>query len=289
MEGEEFIVRASTDHEGLVEIEELQMAIWGSSSREIVPASFLADAQRNGAMVLVAFDNREGKAIGFLFGFLGLENGRPKYCSHMIGVLPDYRNRGVGHQLKRDQRGQVLSLGINLVTWTFDPLLGANASLDFRKLGGISRAYQREIYGPKFETLGYGLPTDGLVVEWWIASSRVVQCLGRRMGTPSFQRLLDEGAVLVNRSNRKGDLLEIVDYDTNLTNQVLLVEIPEDIRHIQGSDVSIATDWCTGTRSIFESYFANHYVIVDFFSEKLGTRRRNFYVLKPATGVLLEV
>ena len=48
--------------------------------------------------------------------------GKPYLHSHMLGVLPEYRNAGVGRLLKLHQREDALARGIDLIEWTFDPL-----------------------------------------------------------------------------------------------------------------------------------------------------------------------
>jgi predicted GNAT superfamily acetyltransferase len=62
--------------------------------------------------------------------------------------------------------------------WTFDPLEIKNAHLNIARLGAIARLYMRNIYGPSTSPLQGGLPTDRLVVEWWLRSERVRRALG---------------------------------------------------------------------------------------------------------------
>ena len=63
--------------------------------------------------------------------------------------------------------------------WTFDPLEIKNAHLNIARLGAIARRYQRNIYGPSTSVLQGGLPTDRLIVEWWLSSERVRRVLGK--------------------------------------------------------------------------------------------------------------
>ena len=58
----------------------------------------------------------------------------------MLAVRASYRNRGLGAQLKREQRREALSRGIRHMEWTFDPLEIKNAYLNIHRLGAISRA-----------------------------------------------------------------------------------------------------------------------------------------------------
>ena len=70
-----------------------------------------------------------------------------------------------------------LARGFALIEWTFDPLEIKNAHLNIAKLGGIARRYRRDFYGPSTSPLHGGLPTDRLVVEWWLQSDRVERTL----------------------------------------------------------------------------------------------------------------
>jgi len=93
-------------------------------------------------------------------------------------VLPEYRNAGLGRRLKLAQRDDALERGIDRMEWTFDPLEIKNAHLNIARLGAIARRYMRNIYGPSTSPLQGGLPTDRLVVEWWLKSERVRRALG---------------------------------------------------------------------------------------------------------------
>jgi predicted GNAT superfamily acetyltransferase len=90
----------------------------------------------------------------------------------MLGVLPEYRNAGVGRQLKIRQRDDALARSIDLIEWTFDPLDVKNAHFNIERLGATVRRYLRNQYGVSSSVLHGGLPTDRLVAEWWIARPR---------------------------------------------------------------------------------------------------------------------
>ena len=38
--------------------------------------------------------------VGFVYSIPGLKHGKPTQWSHMLGVLPEVRNDGVGRELK---------------------------------------------------------------------------------------------------------------------------------------------------------------------------------------------
>jgi predicted GNAT superfamily acetyltransferase len=126
--------------------------------------------------VLGAFDGET--MIGFAMGLPGYRKGHSYLHSHMLAVLPGYRNAGLGRRLKLAQREDALARGFDLMEWTFDPLEIKNAYLNIARLGAISRRYKADFYGPSSSPLQGGLPTDRLYAEWWLRSPRVTKILG---------------------------------------------------------------------------------------------------------------
>ena len=157
--------------------------MWDLPDVEVVPLHVLITAAKNGGLLLGAFDGET--LAGFVFGFPGLTpDGKLKHCSHMAGVHPAYRDRGLGYSLKLAQRLHVLAQGIDLITWTFDPLETRNATLNFHKLGAICNTYLPNLYGEMHNGLNAGLPSDRFQVDWWIASERVAQRLQPPSNSP---------------------------------------------------------------------------------------------------------
>jgi predicted GNAT superfamily acetyltransferase len=161
------------DFESCVEV---QLAVWGYSDSELIPKRVFIVAQRIGGQVLGAYDGN--KLVGFAMALPGYSEGKPYLHSHMLAVLPEYRNAGLGRRLKLAQRDDALARGIDRIEWTFDPLEIKNAHLNIARLGAIARRYMRNIYGPSTSPLQGGLPTDRLVVEWWLRSERVRRAFG---------------------------------------------------------------------------------------------------------------
>ncbi|MEJ7653678.1 MAG: GNAT family N-acetyltransferase [Chloroflexia bacterium] len=150
------------------EHERLQRAIWGSNLID-VPVNLLVAGARHGAVVLGAFDGE--RMIGLLYGFPAITHGRTHHHSHMLGVLPDYRRRGVGLALKLRQRDLVLGQGLDLITWTVDPLETGNNLFNFGRLGVVCCTYLVDAYGEMDDELNRGLPSDRLEVEWRLTDS----------------------------------------------------------------------------------------------------------------------
>ena len=144
-------------------IEGLQAEIWGTAIG-VTPGIFLFVVAKEGGIVLLAQDN--GKPVGFSYGILGLtEDNRVKLASHQTGVLPAYRDRGLGFDLKLAQRQAALAKSLDLITWTFDPLQGRNAWLNLRKLGAVCQTYIPDLYGEMNDAFNQGLPSDRFNVD----------------------------------------------------------------------------------------------------------------------------
>jgi predicted GNAT superfamily acetyltransferase len=165
-------IRPLTQHAELVEAVRLQQEIWGFQDVELLPVRLFVVANKIGGQVFGAYDG--DRMVAFLLAIPGLKAGGTAYLhSHMMGVLPDYRNQGVGRMLKLRQREEAVSRGIRLVEWTFDPLELKNAFFNIERLGAIVRRYVLNQYGMTSSHLHGGLPTDRCVAEWHVDTSRV--------------------------------------------------------------------------------------------------------------------
>lgn len=150
----------------------LQQKIWGFDDIDLVPLRAFVVATKIGGQALGAFE--KNAMIAFCLCLPGLKPGGKAYLhSHMLGVLPEYRNSGAGRQLKFKQREYALALGLELIEWTFDPLEIKNAFFNVQRLGAVARRFVRNQYGATSSKLHAGLPTDRLIAEWWIEAPRV--------------------------------------------------------------------------------------------------------------------
>jgi predicted GNAT superfamily acetyltransferase len=150
---------------------EIQREVWGFKDEEIVPSRLFVVARKIGGQAIGAFNG--DRMVAFALGIPGNRNGHPYMHSHMLAVLSEYRNAGLGRRVKLFQREDALSKGIELIEWTFDPLEIKNAYLNIEKLGAITRRYTINQYGNVSSPLQGGLPTDRLTAEWWLKSKRV--------------------------------------------------------------------------------------------------------------------
>jgi len=163
----------------------LQKEIWNFTDAELVPLRMFVVADKVGGQVMGAFDGDE--MVGFALSVPGTRSGHVYLHSHMLAVRKERRNSGLGRRLKLLQREDALSRGIELIEWTFDPLEIKNAYLNIEKLGAIVRRYNINQYGLTSSPLQGGLPSDRLIAEWWLKSSRV-EALLTTGKNPSFRQ-----------------------------------------------------------------------------------------------------
>lgn len=154
---------------------EIQKVVWGEADLEVAPSHVFVMATKTGGQVLGAFEG--ALQVGFVLAFAAIREGRAYLHSHMTAVLPAYQNRKIGRLLKRQQREEALSRGLDLIEWTFDPLELRNAHFNLNRLGVIVRRFLPDVYGRTTSPLHAGLPTDRLVAEWWLQSPRVETAL----------------------------------------------------------------------------------------------------------------
>lgn len=154
---------------------EIQIAVWGYAEGDVIPRRMFLVARRIGGQVLGAFAG--GAIVAFAMALPGYRDGHAYLHSHMLAVLPEHRNAGLGRGLKLAQRDDAIARGFDLMEWTFDPLEIKNAYLNLHRLGAIVRRYHPDFYGPSSSPLQGGLPTDRLYAEWWLRSSHVEERL----------------------------------------------------------------------------------------------------------------
>lgn len=266
--------------------EELQKSVWEMPDyRDAVPANFLITAIKNGGLLVGAFDGTE--MVGFAFGFLGSEmdaskpDGRHlKHASHMLAVVPEMRAMRLGAQLKWFQRAEALKQGLDLMTWTYDPLQAVNANLNLTRLGGIARRYYRNAYGDMTDALNAGLASDRFEVEWLLDSVRV----------QAYAHTTERPAPAANATE-----IYSVGWDAagfpKIQDEVppeggaLRVEIPAEINRIKAENLGLAIEWRERTRDTCERAFAAGYAATGVVRKaEYQGRMRVWYVLE--RGVL---
>ena len=195
-------IRSCSGFDELEACVQLEIETWGYDQNDVIPRKAFVVAQKIGGQVIGAFDTEISggddsagaeSLVGFAMSLPGVKTGpgepRAYLHSHMLAVREGYRNRGLGAQLKREQRLEALSRGIRHMEWTFDPLEIKNAYLNIHRLGAVVCSYEVNFYGVSSSRLQGGLPTDRLLAEWHLDSPRVQAILA---GRPAAEQVSEE-------------------------------------------------------------------------------------------------
>lgn len=232
------------EFEGCIRVER---AVWQSSDIDVVPLPLFVVASETGGHVLGAFQGTD--LVGFTLAIAGWRKGKPFLHSHMTAVLEGKRDLGVGRRLKLFQREDALALGINLVEWTFDPLVTKNAHFNFMRLGAIAGRYLSNAYGITTSPLHGSLPTDRLVAEWHLRSARVRRVLsGKSRSTPVAKKAVRIG-------------------------------VPSNIEDLRSSDPTKAREIQSRIGKEFQKWFAKNYVATAILPGAGGVD----YILEPGS------
>jgi predicted GNAT superfamily acetyltransferase len=202
-------------------------AIWiGNLGTEITP-NLLQAMVHSGSYLSGAFI--ENKIVGAAFAFPATNNGLHLH-SHMTAVLDEYRDQGVGYELKIDQWNWAKKNKYSHLSWTFDPLVRRNAKLNIVKLGVDISAYYPNFYGAMPDALNAGDESDRLMVSW-----------STDIDEPKARELI-----------------------THPKPDDILIKIPEDIVAIRSKNQSESMNWRRQVRDQFLAAFEKNGNVVGF-------------------------
>ena len=278
----EWIIRLIESPEEMDGVQELQRLVWPGPETEVIPAHALLAVVHNGGLLLGAFVSE--KLVGAAWGFPGFystpDGPRLKHCSHILAVHPEWRDSGLGFGLKRAQWQMVRHQGLDLITWTYDPLLSRNAHLNIARLGAVCNTYRRSEYGDMRDGLNVGLPSDRFQVDWWVNTRRVEHRLSRRRRPAlALDHFLAADVSLCAAVPDTAGWPHPPEDDPILSGRLLLIEIPVDFLALKEADLALARDWRFYAREVFETAFAAGYLVTDFVFDRAGERPRSLYVL----------
>jgi predicted GNAT superfamily acetyltransferase len=259
--------RNLTTLEEYAQVVELERVIWGPGYNDVVPVPILAVTVKRGGILIAAFAG--DRMVGFVYSLPGIKHGKPTQWSHMLGVLDEHRNDGTGRRLKLLQRERALSMSLDLIEWTYDPMQALNAHLNFTKLGVMVEEYEENVYGTSQSPLHRGNPTDRFVAEWWIRKPHVERRLEAASNAALVLRtneVADAGRA--NRAASTGEWLSCVEVDLALDERRVGVEIPTGFTEMLTNAPDVAMEWRLATRKIFTTYFARGYRAVEFFLDR---------------------
>jgi predicted GNAT superfamily acetyltransferase len=161
---------------------DLLSAIWKrTAGNPPVPPELLRALSKAGNYVGGAFDGDRlvGAAIAF-----HTDPGRHALYSHIAGISPAHVGRSVGFALKLHQRAWALARGIDVIEWTFDPLVARNAHFNLTKLGALPQEYLSNFYGAMADGVNSDDETDRLLIGWQLRDPRVAHRAGGASPAP---------------------------------------------------------------------------------------------------------
>jgi len=254
-------------------LEKLQKDVWGWDDLDTMPLMNFIVTREVGGVLIGAFDGET--PVGFCFGFVGSHDGHIIFHSHMLAVLPQFREHGIGQKLKLAQREHALARGFTCITWTFDPLQSPNAYLNFTKLGVIANAYRINFYGEKTSSaLHRFIGTDRLWVNWFLESERVRKRIeGASDIEPSPEELERHVSLVKMAPDGSPRTRALVNQDH------LLIDVPADIGVLQQQNPDLAIAWRNATRAAFTDAFAAGFTVEEFYRIERGGQSAGCYLL----------
>lgn len=169
-------IRECTTLEELLLCQELQKEVFGLPDIEVSPVRHLVVTRSAGGFILGAFSG--GRLVGFVLSVPGFTGEKRFFYSHMTAVAKDFQNAGIGAKLKWAQRDFSLAQNVDLIKWTFQPILARNAHFNLNRLGATIKKYVPNFYGTDYYTAHLengklGLDSDRLYADWDLNSEKV--------------------------------------------------------------------------------------------------------------------
>ncbi|MGB1286947.1 MAG: hypothetical protein ACPG7F_10470 [Aggregatilineales bacterium] len=252
----------------------------------IVPGHMLVNTVQYGGHVLGAYDNDRmiGAAIAFLGTLIPVDDPRPAgdalaIMSKRAIVLPEYRGAGVGEALKRMQYEIAIRQGIQLIRWTFDPVLSRNAYFNISKLGTVIQHYEENYFG---EAAAHPtLEADRVVANWWVGHSHSEAHLQNNLAKPVLSQLQSQSGTLVIERLTPDNCVDSPESVPDVTGyETILVSLPFDFSAIEVENSEHARQWRDFLRDALKTCLAAGYIITGFVREG----ERVFYMLTLDTG-----
>ena len=266
-------------------IRTMQHAIWHSPPDGLYPSDLHCDEAGLGCSLVARVD---GAVAAFLLGFLRfsavttalpLQNYNRELMleSQLLAVAPGRRRRRIGQVLKRLQARQAMATGIDLISWTTDPLLFANALLNFTRLGAVACEFQPSFY--PFRNELNRLTAARLIMLWPVRSRRAQMALQDDAQAGPCEVESDPELIVVNQGG------ETPIFDA--TGARIAIEIPADWVALQRLDWQEARRWRDTTNRLLGHYVGSQqggYIITN--TGVSGARR--FLIGERVEGRLLD-
>lgn len=259
-----------SDIEALRELAELFAVVWGRPGEPPISSDVLKALAHSGNYITGAYE--DGRLIGGLVGWLG---GSPVHGlhmhSHILGVLPGTEARGLGFELKQDQRRWCLDRTVKVMEWTTDPLVRRNAYFNLTKLGARAPEYLVDFYGQMRDGINAGEESDRLLIRWVLDSAEAEAAARGSAREPRVDELMAAAEIVLAVDDHGEPVLTT----RRGKSSVLLCGVPEDIVAIRHDDPALARNWRLALRAALTDALDNGY-------ELSGATRSGWYVLESA-------
>lgn len=249
-------IRELTRREEFIALGSLFADIWQTDEPQMSPDLLTAMAH-SGTYIAGAYAGES--LIGGLVGWLGVRDGQLLMHSHILGVVPGDQARGLGFDLKQDQRRWCLERGVKVMEWTTDPLVRRNAYFNLAKLGAEAPEYLVNFYGEMRDGINAGEESDRLLIRWQLDAPRSEPSAAADGATT----ILDAGP---------GE--EPVPRESEA--RVLICQVPEDIVAMRAKNPPLARRWRLALREALGGAMARGYGI-------RGATKSGWYVLESAS------
>jgi predicted GNAT superfamily acetyltransferase len=204
----------------------------------------------------------DDQLVGACVGFWGRPLDRSLH-SHLAAVAPDQRGRSIGYAMKLDQRAHAVESSVEMITWTYDPLVARNAHLNLHLLGAKPITYHVNFYGSLVDGINGTDDSDRFLVRWDLASQAV-----RRTCDQDPAQLAEPDTAsppALERSDVGAPRAVVVSTADRVT-----VAVPRDIERLRQEGPGLAREWRVASRSVLIELLETGASIVDF--DKVSSR-----------------
>ena len=255
------------DLEQILEAASTWERVWSRDNEPPVPAEVLRALVHAGNYLSLAYNGDQ--VVGALLGFYAGDDSPTHVHSHIAGVDPAMRGRGVGFALKLHQRLWTLEHGFDTVRWTYDPLVRANGYFNIAKLATKGVEYHVNFYGAMPDAINQADESDRILVNWDLLADDVEAAA---MGTPreaTVEACQQRGATIALETGAGGEPV-VRDVEGGL----LLCHTPDDIVALRRERPELARAWRLAVRDVLAAAIGRGLQVS-------GMTRTGWYVLSP--------
>lgn len=245
-------IRHLDDLSELSEAEALFERIWGPGG---VTVPLLRNVSLSGNYVAGAwaYDHLMGVSVSFVS-----TETEPRSVHHYItGIAPGAQGSGIGFALMCHQRAWALGMGIEEMTWLFDPLVRRNGWFATVKLGAICDAYYPDLFGYLNDPINRWDFTDRCRARWSLLSTEPGEVPPADVADPD----IDSKALPALTEGRDGEPVLAPFEWLDRVPELLLCQVPADVHALRQSDPKLAREWLAALRGTLARAIEAGYVV----------------------------